>query len=151
VNAFFAIPESDPRVKVALDEGIWVQPKDRDPASEDRRQAEYIATVRKLCKGIKVFAVPNAGKRTQWAAAKVKREGLYTGWPDTGACWVSNISGGVAWIEFKSGTGALDQDQIDTLNWLHRRGHPVAVCRTAQGALEWLKSIGAPVPVRGGL
>lgn len=151
MNAFLAIPESDPRVKVALDEGIWVQPKDRDPASEDRRQAEYIATVRKLCKGIKVFAVPNAGKRTQWAAAKVKREGLYTGWPDTGACWVSNISGGVAWIEFKSGTGALDQDQIDTLNWLHRRGHPVAVCRTAQGALEWLKSIGAPVPVRGGL
>jgi hypothetical protein len=151
MNAFLAIPESDPRVKVALDEGIWVQPKDRDPASEDRRQAEYIATVRKLCKGIKVFAVPNAGKRTQWAAAKVKREGLYTGWPDTGACWVSNISGGVAWIEFKNGTSTPDEDQIDTLNWLHRRGHPVAVCRTAQGAIEWLKSIGAPVPVRGGL
>jgi hypothetical protein len=151
MNAFLAIPESDPRVKVALDEGIWVQPKDRDPASEDRRQAEYIATVRKLCKGIKVFAVPNAAKRTQWAAAKVKREGLYTGWPDTGACWVSNISGGVAWIEFKNGTNTPDADQIDTLNWLHRRGHPVAVCRTAQGALEWLKSIGAPVPVRGGL
>jgi hypothetical protein len=151
VNAFLAIEESDPRVRETLDPGIWVEARDKDPRDEDPRQAEYIATMRKLCRGIKVFAIPNAGKRTQWAAAKAKREGMHKGWPDTGACWVTNIAGGVAWIEFKNGKEMPEGDQIETLNWLHRRGHPVAVCRTAQGAMSWLKSIGAPVPVREGL
>lgn len=152
MSALLAIQESDPRVRETLDAGIWVEARDKDPRSEDARQAEYVATTRKLCRGIKVFAVPNGTNiASMYGRAKVKREGLHKGWPDTGACWVSNIAGGIAWIEFKSGTGMPDPDQIETLNWLHRRGHPVAVCRTAQGALAWLKSIGAPVSVREGL
>jgi hypothetical protein len=149
VNALLAIEESDPRVRESLDAGIWVEARDKDPRSEDARQTEYIAIARK-CRGIKVFAVPNGAKRSQWVAAKVKREGLHAGWPDTGACWATTIACGIAWIEFKSGTGALEPDQIETLNWLHRRGHPVAVCRTAKGALEWLRNIGAPINVREG-
>ena len=37
-------------------------------------------------------------------------------------------------------------EQVEALNWYHRRGHPVAVCRTMEGAFAWLRSIGAPVP-----
>jgi hypothetical protein len=150
MSALLAIEESDPRVREKLDEGIWVEVRDKDPRSEDARQAEYVSTMRKLCRGIKVFAIPNGAKRTQWAAAKVKREGLYKGWPDTGACWATTLAPGIAWIEFKNGTDGPDADQVETLNWLHRRGHKVAVCRTATGALQWLKSIGAPVPLQEG-
>jgi hypothetical protein len=34
------------------------------------------------------------------------------------------------------------------MNTLHRLGFPVAVCRTAAGALRWLSEQGFPVEVR---
>ena len=127
-----------------LDPAIYVERMDRLHDSEDARQAAFVATIRRTCKACRVYAVPNGGKRSQWSAAKVKREGLSKGWPDVGVVWAD----GEARIEFKAARTMPDGDQIETLNWLHRRGHAVAVCRTVEGALAWLRSIGAPVRAR---
>jgi len=125
-----------------LDPAIYVEPKDKSPEDEDSRQATFVATMRRTAKACEVYAVPNGGKRTQWAAAKAKREGMRKGWPDVGIVWAD----GEARIEFKAGRTMPDDDQVRLLNWLHLRGHAVAVCRTAEGAINWLQGLGAPVP-----
>jgi len=132
----------DPVRGVALDPAIYVELKDRDLAKEEQRQAAYVSAMRRLAHRVLVFAVPNGARRTRWEANKAKREGLYTGFPDTGACW----TGVTAYIEFKDGSSMPNQSQIETLNRLHAMGHPVAVCRTAVGAMRWLREQGAPVP-----
>jgi len=146
MNAFREIPEAP--MRATLNPAIYVEKTDTDPTCEEVRQAEYVATVRKNFRKLRVFAVPNAGRRTMWEAAKVKREGLSKGWPDTGTCWEH---GRTAWIEWKDGKGRPDESQIETLNWLYEQGFPVAICRTAYGALMFLRSVGAPVNIGGAL
>jgi hypothetical protein len=125
-----------------LDPGIYVEPKDRDPASEDDRQAAFVATMRRIARACRVYAVPNGARRSRWEAAKAKREGMAAGEPDTGVTWADAPT---ARIEFKNGREMPTPSQIEALNWYHRNGHPVAVCRSAEGAMRWLASIGAPV------
>jgi hypothetical protein len=139
LDDLLAIPEAGSE---ALDPDIYVEPKDRDPASEESRQAAFVALMRRTCRACRVIAVPNAAKRSQWAAAKAKREGLLAGEPDTGITWADRHT---ARIEFKNGRDMPNPNQIEALNWYHRRGHPVAVCRTPEGAMRWLAQIGAPV------
>ena len=134
------IPEAS--LKPTLHPAIWVEPKDRSDASEDQRQAEFVATMRKIARGCRVVGIPNAGRRSRWEAAKRKREGMLAGEPDVAVAWATVT----ARIEFKNGRAMPDEDQIGALNWYHLRGHPIAVCRTAEGAMAWLRSIGAPVP-----
>lgn len=144
MTAAFAMMDAlETPLKAELLPEIYVEPRDRSPESEDSRQATFVATMRRLYKTCEVYAVPNGGKRSQWSAAKAKREGMRKGWPDVGVVWADCE----ARIEFKNGTKMPDADQIQVLNWLSLRGHPVAVCRTAEGALAWLNSIGAPVGI----
>ena len=94
-----------------------------------------------LRSGKEYWAIPNAGRRTVWEAAKAKREGLRAGVLDLTILW----QGGVAFIEFKSGRGDCTETQKDMLDDLHRRGHHCGVFRNSATALAWLKEIGAPV------
>ncbi len=128
-----------------LDPEIYVEAKDRGSALEDDRQAMFVAFMRQHCHACRVYAVPNGTYIASRAGrAKRQREGLNSGEPDLGVTWADAPT---ARIEFKSGRTMPGADQIEALNWYHRRGHPVAVCRTAEGALRWLASIGAPVGV----
>jgi hypothetical protein len=127
-----------------LDPGIYVEPKDRDTTGEEARQAAFVSLMRRTSRSCRVIAIPNAAKRSQWAAAKAKREGLLAGEPDTAISWADAPT---ARIEFKDGRTMPAPNQVEALNWYHRRGHPVAVCRTAEGAMRWLASVGAPVAV----
>lgn len=142
MNAFALIDALEAPAKEVLHPAIYVEPKDRSPESEDSRQATFVATMRRTAKACRVMAVPNGAKRSHWEAAKAKREGMAPGEPDTGITWADAPT---ARIEFKNGQKMPSEDQIKTLNWYHLRGHPVAVCRTAEGAIAWLASIGAPV------
>lgn len=136
---FRHIPEADE----ALDPAIYVEPKDKDPRSEDARQAEFVAFMRKHCRACRVYAVPNGTHIASMAGrAKRQREGLLSGEPDIGVSWAGHPT---ARIEFKNGRKDPEPNQVEALNWYHRRGHPVAVCRTMEGALRWLASVGAPV------
>lgn len=140
VNAALDIVEDG--LRPDLDSRVYIEPKDNSPASEDERQTTFVASMRRLAKRCDVAANTNAAKRSQWAAAKVKREGLVKGRNDLDVKW----PGGVALIEFKNGRTMPDADQVDYLNRMVRMGFPVAVIRTPAGGFAWLHGLGAPVP-----
>ncbi len=139
-----AIPEAP--LKEVLHPDIYVEPKDRDPRDEDHRQMPFVSMMKRDCPHIMVHATPNGGRQTDWARIRGSRMGVYAGYPDTSCEW----KGGEAEIEFKDGQGSPSPDQIACLNRLHRLDKHVAICRTPDGALAWLRRIGAPIPaIRG--
>jgi hypothetical protein len=120
---------------------LWhIDPKDKDPRSEEARQIAVLRDARVLCPAVDFFAVPNAGKRSQWAAMKAKREGMRAGALDLVATW----AGGVAFIEMKDGTSMPDANQRDRLNMYVRQGHFCGVFRQERSVMEFLKRCGAP-------
>lgn len=118
----------------------WIDPKDADPRDELARQSSFIRDAHIICPAVDIFAVPNAGKRSRWAAHKAKREGLTAGVLDLVCTW----PGGVAFLEFKDGTKMPDANQRDRLNLLTRQGHICGVFRQEKSALEFLRRNGAP-------
>lgn len=142
MNAFAAIDAMDAPLTPALDSRIFVQPFDRAKASENTRQWEWVKHMRQHARQIVVFAVPNGTHIGSHAGrAKVQREGLYKGFPDTGAIW----SGQVAYLEWKDGNGDPSNAQIECLNRLAAMGHSCGIFRTMECAIGWLADLGAPV------
>lgn len=94
-----------------------------------------------LCPGVAIVAVPNGGKRSQWAAMQAKREGLATGFPDVLCIW---HGGGVCFIEFKTAVGKLSTAQEEWLQRLRERGFHCGVARSADEGLDLLRMAGAP-------
>lgn len=104
---------------------------DKDEASI---QALFRSRMRTLAPRVILVAIPNAGKRTAWERRQRAREGMVTGFPDM----LAMHDGRTAALEFKSGKGALSDQQIDTLNRLVAQDFPVGVFRSADTAVEWL-------------
>lgn len=144
MNAFAALLAEMP------DEPWHIDAKDRFPESEDARQAALLRDARIICPAVDIFAVPNAGKRTRWEAAKRKREGMRAGVLDLVCTWKPTRPSdrGVAFIEMKDGTSMPDDNQRERLNRYYRCGLPCGVFRTAASAIAFLASCGAPVLVR---
>lgn len=94
-----------------------------------------------LCPAVSIVAVPNAAKRSQWAAQRAKREGMATGFPDILCFWKGP---GIAAIEFKVSKGKLSISQEEWLDRLSNIGIPVTVSRDPDHAVEFLRSCGAP-------
>jgi hypothetical protein len=109
--------------------------------SELAIQTTFRARCKILCPGVSVVGIPNAGKRTQWAAMQAKREGLATGFPDVLCFWKGK---GIAAIEFKAETGRLSLAQTEWLARLTDMGIPCIVSRDPDHALEFLRQCGAP-------
>lgn len=98
-------------------------------------QIAFRRKVRDLAPGVKLVAIPNAGRRSAWEQIKRAKEGLTAGFPDMQA-----LHGGrIAFLEFKSGTGAPSNAQIDQMNWLTRNGFAVGVFRSEGTACDWLR------------
>jgi hypothetical protein len=116
-------------------------PKDADPRSEEQRQQAFLRTARIMCPAVDIFAVPNGGKRTQWAQMKAKREGMKAGVLDLVCTWPG---GGVAFVEFKNGRDMPDANQRERLNLYMRQNHHCGVFRQEKSALEFLMRCGAP-------
>lgn len=130
-------------LRPTLDPRVHLEVKDRAVTSEHVRQAEFVATMRKVARRCMVFAVPNGTNiPSVKGRAKVKAEGLLSGVPDLQVWW----AGGVAHVEFKNGKDMPDPNQVERLNWFVERDVPCMVARTATGAMSWLRAIGAPVP-----
>lgn len=117
-----------------------IDPKDKDPRREEKRQLAFLRGVKLLCPSVNVFAVPNGGRRSQWEANKAKREGMKSGALDLVATW----NRGVAFIEFKNGTDMPNTNQREQLNTLYRQGHWCGVFRQEASALDFLRQAGAP-------
>jgi hypothetical protein len=141
MNAFVYLPEHEPLTEAPL---FWIEPRDRDLASEDDRQGEFARIIRGT-PGVHIAAVLNDGKRGQKALNRANKLGAWWGFGDTIVFAEPRL---VAVIEFKNGTAMPKQHQVDCLNALHRMGFPVAVCRTAAGAIAFLRDNGFPVEVR---
>ncbi|WP_294138279.1 hypothetical protein [Sphingomonas sp.] len=118
-----------------------VEPKDRDPASELDRQVSLDSLLRVVGPSITSWAVVNAAKRGLKAQRQAKREGLTAGVFDKHYAW----NHGLAFLEWKDGTGSLSQAQIDWGNLMHRLGFRVACVRSAKFAHALFVSWGAPV------
>jgi hypothetical protein len=113
-----------------------VDPRDAQGAKDEAAvQAQFRAKMRIAAPGVMLVAIPNAGKRTAWEARQRKAEGLVPGFPDM----LAFFDGRVAGLEFKSGTGALSDNQIETLNRMVKLDIPVGVFRSADTAIEWLR------------
>lgn len=138
-----AIPEAD-----GPDEPWFIEPKDRLAASEETRQRTFLAMLSKTAPRVIVWAVPNAAKRTKWAAGKAKREGMRKGALDLTLTWSNGIGEnaipGSAYIEFKNGKEPPTPEQRALLNQLYRQRHHCGVFRTADCAITFLKRAGAP-------
>jgi len=139
MEEFLAIPEAP--LKDVLDPAIWVEPRDNLLVPEYDRQRELINFLRRHAPKIFVFAIPNA-TRSEQSKLRQQREGAVYGAPDLVLTWV----GGTGFIEMKNGKAAPEQHQVAFLNRLARQGHHVAVCRTMERAVDWLRIVGAPVP-----
>lgn len=94
-----------------------------------------------LCPAVSIVAIPNAAKRTQWAAMQAKREGMASGFPDILCFWKGP---GIAAIEFKAAKGKVGDNQAEWLDRLAEMGIPATVSRDADHAVEFLRSAGAP-------
>ena len=103
-------------------------------------QTTFRARCHIQCPGVLLVAVPNAGKRTQWAAAQAKREGLAKGFPDMMAI----APGKVAFLEFKSAKGKVSDSQGEWLQRLDEYGFPCGVFRDADDAVAFLRLHGFP-------
>jgi hypothetical protein len=95
---------------------------------------------RVLCPAVRIVAIPNASKRTQWAAQRAKREGMAAGFPDMMAL----APGKVAFLEFKAARGKLSDNQGEWLDRLHGMGFPCGVFRDADAAVSFLRDQGFP-------
>ncbi|MFS0736951.1 VRR-NUC domain-containing protein [Sphingomonas sp. 1P06PA] len=111
-----------------------------DTRSEIVIQTQFRGRARMLCPRVHIVAIPNAAKRTRWAAQQAKREGMATGFPDVMCIW----PGGIAFVEFKSAKGRLSDNQSEWLDRLTALGFPATVSRDPDHALAFLRSAGAP-------
>lgn len=115
-------------------------PSTADSGTEIEIQSRLRSRIKHLAPEVRLVAIPNAGKRTAWAAMNAKREGLAKGFPDLLALW----EGGQAFLEIKARSGSLDTEQIAWLNWLHQAGFPCGVFRSVDSCIGFLREQGAP-------
>lgn len=110
-------------------------------ASEIAIQTLFRSRMRILAPAVSIVAVPNAGKRTRWAAQQVRREGLAKGFVDLIAL---APEGKIAFLEMKAAKGRLTESQSEWQERLARMGFPVGVFRDADAAVEFLRTNGFP-------
>lgn len=133
------------------DEPWFIEPKDRDSTSEDKRQGLFLSRLKKLAPAIDAVAVPNAGKRSDWERLQRWREGARAGALDLVLTWkptpwhpTYGCDRGVFFAEFKDGKKMPTPAQRDRLNLHYRQGHHCGVYRNADTLLNHLFDAGAP-------
>jgi len=99
-----------------------------------------------LAPGVRVVAIPNAGKRGQHAVRQAKREGLATGFPDVMVLWRGV---GIAFVEFKRPGGTVSENQREWHDRLDAMGHRICVAYGADQAIDFLIACGAPIGPKG--
>lgn len=102
--------------------------------------AGFRGQVQMFCPRVRVVAVPNAGKRSQWAAIQAKREGMATGFPDLICLWPN----GLCFIEMKRPGGPVRESQREWIDALSEMGFRVTIARSSIEAMHFLKDCGAP-------
>jgi len=111
-----------------------------DDASEHQIQSALIGTlVYKMRPEIVRFSVPNGGLRNATVQTKLINEGLLPGMTDLGFCFER---GRTFWLEMKTRTGALRDEQKGVRFKLQALGHSWAMARSVDEALDHLAQHG---------
>lgn len=110
--------------------------------SEIQIQVGFRNRLRYVAPAVSCVAIPNAAKRSQWAAQRALKEGMAPGFPDVMCIWAG---GGICFLEFKTLKGRLSEAQGEWLVRLRERGHRVTVARSVDAAVEFLRECGAPM------
>lgn len=106
---------------------------------EDAAQAEVIRWARMRQAAVPeldlLYHIPNGGSRGLLEAVRLKRQGVKPGVPDL---HLPIARGGYIglWIEMKTATGRLSEDQRKIIAMLCAEGHRVEICRSAADAVE---------------
>lgn len=111
-----------------------------------RQVATYFATV--LPKDVLAFHIPNEGKRGWHAQADFKFGGGLPGVADWYLSWFLYASPGIhrtGWIELKSATGKLTDEQELFRYRVQRIGHLWALCRSFDAVTATLSFWGVPM------
>lgn len=91
--------------------------------SEHLEQVHFVSRFRKGFPGVRIFAIPNGGKRGLREAARLKLDGVSAGVPDL------YVPEWRLWIEMKrSKGGRVDPAQKDWHEYLRSIGDTVIVC-----------------------
>ena len=107
-------------------------------------QSGFISALRYIAPQVHFFAVPNGIRTTEWGARRARQEGMKAGAPDLYIYW----PGGDCWLEFKSAKGRIDENQREMHERLSRCGKAVAVVRSIDEAVDFVRQCGAPVTGR---
>lgn len=104
--------------------------------SEHQEQVMFVSWFRQQFRGVRIYAIPNGGERNRIVAAKLKREGVSPGVPDT------HVPEWRLWVEMKNRDGGrLSDNQKDWIAYLESIGDTVLVCAGFREArrmvLEW--------------
>lgn len=118
---------------------FYIEPRDHDDASEDKRQQVVVAACRRL--GLFVAHIPQSGKRSDYERTKLHRNGAIAGIPDLVIHW----TGGIYYAEMKDGKAGPSRAQIDVMNDLTRRQIPCGVHRGWESLEPRLIQAGAPI------
>jgi hypothetical protein len=118
----------------------FIEPKDKDPASEFDRQRAFLSKIHRLAPSIDVLAIPNAGRGTDWQRVRRYNEGARRGALDLIITWNRSVM----FAEFKDGQKMPTRDQRERLDRYDRQGHHCGVFRKPETLIERLRELGAP-------
>lgn len=106
-------------------------------SSEDAEQEAVVEYCDLL--HIPIVHIPNEGKRSLSYAARMKRMGLRSGFPDL---FVTRARGGYhgLFIEMKYGKNKTTKEQKEWLEHLSAEGYACAVCYNAAEAIKTIES-----------
>lgn len=102
-------------------------------ATEAGEQIAFIQWARN--NGILALHIPNGEYRDKRTASRLKLMGVVAGVPDV---FVPALH---AFIEFKSEKGRLSAAQREMISTLEQAGYQVALCRSAQEAVDFVKAL----------
>ena len=119
---------------------FYIEPKDRDPASEDDRQRAVVAECRRL--GLSVWHNPQSGRRSDYERTTLHRNGAVAGVADLTIHWPGR---GIYYAEMKNGKTGPSTPQIEFLNARIREGIPCGVHRSWPTIEQALIKAGAPI------
>lgn len=92
------------------------------PASEHVEQRCFVEWVR-LKHKVRIFAIPNGGKRNAVEAMRLVVEGVSSGVPDL------FVPEWLLWVEMKTKAGVVSAPQKDWIAYLNGIGHTAIVAR----------------------
>ena len=92
--------------------------------SEDYEQFMFVTWFKNTFKGVRIYAIPNGGKRSKATAMVLKSTGVSPGVPDL------HIPAWRLWIEMKrTKGGVVSKDQKEWIAYLNEIGDTAVVCK----------------------